>query len=1226
MNIMKQTNKNIFRYGLLCLLFCTISTSVFGIGTIDFGELALEKPVQKSYTLFANPPHNMVYVYFSLSENARVEFSSTGVPGLSRRISIYERYDAKRKFPLTISDNYTLEGAICLVPGDYEVHIDCVYTFSEKSYSFLVALHSHKLRSGEYPEEPIDDMDREKEPSYGQDPLPGITSSRSYLRESRMLSADGLSSVEKLSYFDGIGRPVQTVYSRFTPSGDDFVDFTDYNSCGLVWRQWLPIPVSGTNSAFVNNLPVKSAGVTGDKIPYLKTLYEQISLNRPSIISGAGEVFKYRPVNIKYLYNSKDNLGCLKYKISGDKIVRDGFYLPGTLEVEQRKDEESNVSYIFKDRMGRVILERSMNGTVPYDTYYVYLPGGDLGYVLPPMVDDNLSDVSLDRYAYQYRYDGLHRLIEKKLPGCEPVRYAYDAGDRLVFSQDGNQRAENRCSFFLADSFGREVVSGICSNSFGSSINRVVSTSFDVNGGTAGSGYSLDYVSSPQVLSIKYYDTYDYLQLPSLVSHADSLGYVTMKGYGSRYECSASPAISAQGKLTGMRIFSPETGEETITSYYYDEKGNVVQQHSTNHLGGYDKNYFAFTFTGKVLQKMHIHSVPQLSSLSERYAYTYDHAERLISVNHSFGSAPSVVLSKNDYDSFCRLGSTAFHNGLIKADYFYNIRGWLTGIHSNEFTQSLHYTDGPGISCYTGNISSMEWKSALDSLTRGYCFKYDNVSRLESASYGEGSSLNKNQDRFNERVAYDRQGNIVDLIRRGQISQTEYGVIDRLKMNYNGNMLQSVSDDAADSVYANGFEFKDGANSAIEYFYDANGNLTKDLNKKVSDIEYNFLNLPYCVAFENGNRISSVYDANGTKLRTTHIIGNDTTVTDYCGNVIYENGVAKTLLTDAGFVSLSDNKYHYYLQDHQGNNRVVVDETGKVEEVNHYYPFGGTFASASSVQDYKYNGKELDRKGGLDWYDYGARMYDPVLGRWNAVDPASEESYGISPYAYCFNNPLTFVDPSGEKPTIYEAALMSKHVYGDKVELTGGWKVSDRVYQGMASKNGFQSALYERTIDGVTEYTYATAGTQLTDLNDLKEDATQLWGDTKQYGESIRMAERLTGDLKDAELTFVGHSLGGGLAAANALKTNKDAITFNPAAITPATKRALGLSPGTYKGSILNVVVKGEIVDHLQSSIGLKPDGKRLELKASYLPVKSEINTVLRLKNHLIDTVIKKLK
>lgn len=130
--------------------------------------------------------------------------------------------------------------------------------------------------------------------------------------------------------------------------------------------------------------------------------------------------------------------------------------------------------------------------------------------------------------------------------------------------------------------------------------------------------------------------------------------------------------------------------------------------------------------------------------------------------------------------------------------------------------------------------------------------------------------------------------------------------------------------------------------------------------------------------------------------------------------MVYENGMQKLLLTDAGYITLSDKKYHYYLQDHQGNNRVIVDQTGQKKEVNHYYPFGGTFASADgNVQAYKYNGKELDTKKGLNWYDYGARQYDPALGRFTAVDPLTEKYYEMSPYTYCGNNPIKYIDPTG---------------------------------------------------------------------------------------------------------------------------------------------------------------------------------------------------------------------
>ena len=206
---------------------------------------------------------------------------------------------------------------------------------------------------------------------------------------------------------------------------------------------------------------------------------------------------------------------------------------------------------------------------------------------------------------------------------------------------------------------------------------------------------------------------------------------------------------------------------------------------------------------------------------------------------------------------------------------------------------------------------------------------------------------------------------------------------------------------------------------STEYEYDENGNLTKDLNKNITAIQYNCLNLPSRVMFANGNSISYLYDAAGRKLRTVHFLEGDSVTTDYCGNVVYENGVPQILLTEVGYVSLTDGQYHYYLKDHQGNNRVVVDEEGAVEEVNDYYAFGGLMSTSSrqSVQPYKYNGKELDRKDGLDWYDYGARYYDAALGRWHVVDPMSEKYYGVSPYLYCANNPILLVDPNGMWPT-----------------------------------------------------------------------------------------------------------------------------------------------------------------------------------------------------------------
>ena len=106
---------------------------------------------------------------------------------------------------------------------------------------------------------------------------------------------------------------------------------------------------------------------------------------------------------------------------------------------------------------------------------------------------------------------------------------------------------------------------------------------------------------------------------------------------------------------------------------------------------------------------------------------------------------------------------------------------------------------------------------------------------------------------------------------------------------------------------------------------------------------------------------------------------------------------------------------------HLGNNREVVDASGAVQQVTNYYPFGAPYADATAskgadIQPYKYNGKELDLMHGLKTYDYGARQHDPVLARWDRIDPLSEKYYNVSPYNYCLNNPIKLVDPDGKAP------------------------------------------------------------------------------------------------------------------------------------------------------------------------------------------------------------------
>ncbi len=173
------------------------------------------------------------------------------------------------------------------------------------------------------------------------------------------------------------------------------------------------------------------------------------------------------------------------------------------------------------------------------------------------------------------------------------------------------------------------------------------------------------------------------------------------------------------------------------------------------------------------------------------------------------------------------------------------------------------------------------------------------------------------------------------------------------------------------------------------------------------------LNLPEEVTFTNGSSIKFFYSAEGEKLRTVYTISGAISQKDYCGNIVYESGVQKYLLNDEGYYDLASGGYHYYLKDHLGNNRVVINQSGTVEQTNHYYPYGGMFASTSTGQPYRYNGKEYDTHASLNWYDYGARHYDPAIARWTTQDPLAEKYYGWNQYGYCVNNPLKFIDING---------------------------------------------------------------------------------------------------------------------------------------------------------------------------------------------------------------------
>ena len=855
-----------------------------------------------------------------------------------------------------------------------------------------------------------------------------VSTSQNYISTRTYTSPDHSGCREQVVYFDGLGRPSQTVDCGITPDRKDLVSLQEYDDQGRKLRTWLPAKSAGNgNYMTLSSLQSGASSLAGGDVrPYLQTTYEASPLNRPVAQHGAGEAWAEHPVSYQYITRNPRSFPSSYY------MTPSGNFL-GVCTT----DEDGNQAYEFKDGFGRTILAGRMDGPDPCFAYYEYDNHDDLVNVYPPFVTYYQMNEPEGPYqtqsSYSYHYDFLHRCVYKKLPERDAIYYIYDHGDHQVLSQDGEQRVRGEWAFSLSDELNRPVLTGICHNSYYYADFPLCE--IDVKArrddtGTAFHGYILENIplTNPVVYTVNYYDDYSFIGKHGVPT---SLNYVTPpSGYGTCYTESSKGLLT--GTVTARLDATGVTGYD-YAAFYYDERGRIIQSRATNHMGGIEEEYVAYSFTGDPLKRQHVHTATGYSTQTEVCTYEYDHAGRLLTTKHKLNTNEEVTLVENTYDDLGRIKSSKRHgNSALTTDYTYNVRSWMKTLTTDTlFNQTLHYNDSYGGSraCYNGNISAMSWKAAGDTGVHGYRFSYDEMSRLTAAGYLWNGSPSANYDTS---YTYNRQSNLTSLRRNGRTGTSSYGLIDDLTLTLDGNWLTRVDDAATSSAYT----------------YDKNGNMTKDLNKKITDIQYNCLNSPSKVTFQDDSTITYTYAVNGTKLRTVHTIGDTTSTTDYCGNVIYENGAQKLLLTDAGHITLSDKKYHYYLQDHQGNNRVVVDQTGQKEEVNHYYPFGGTFASAEkSIQPYKYNGKELDTKNGLNWYDYGARYYDVAIGRWNAVDPMAEMYYSWSPYAYCVDSPTNYVDPTGCFSTKFGAWLYKLFNGGDQIlkDIGGEYFVSTQV-------------------------------------------------------------------------------------------------------------------------------------------------------------------------------------
>ncbi len=346
----------------------------------------------------------------------------------------------------------------------------------------------------------------------------------------------------------------------------------------------------------------------------------------------------------------------------------------------------------------------------------------------------------------------------------------------------------------------------------------------------------------------------------------------------------------------------------------------------------------------------------------------------------------------------------------------FNVRDWVVSSDNNVFSYDLYYNSPVlenTVPMYAGNISQWSWKHADDVVENSYAIYYDKLGRLSSGLFYENGT--RLSDKNEESITYDLNGNIRSMRRwsdSGQLTaEYSYG--------YNkSNRLTSILLEPV-APYPRAV-----------YDYDLNGNIVSDglhglslgynhqnLVNEIRSIATDSIRVRYSY-LPDGTRTSAMYDDSGISVGQL-----------YVGNMIFKKS-GETLSFESvpfngGRVATSDSgamSVRLHLLDHLGSVRAVVDgSTGSVLERDDYYPFGTRWASSSptlSTNWWRYNGKELQTFASVPYINYGARMYDSDSGRWFVPDPLAEEYCSISPYAFCADNPVNFIDPDGEIPLL----------------------------------------------------------------------------------------------------------------------------------------------------------------------------------------------------------------
>ena len=868
-------------------------------------------------------------------------------------------------------------------------------------------------------------------------------------------AATDVSAVKQTTqYFDGLGRPVQTVKKGISPSGKDMVAPVLYDAYGREQLKYLPyIPQAGNMSdgkfktdpfnaqKTFYQTPALAPGAVGESIYYSQIEYEASPLNRVLKTYAPGNTWAKeggnKPVEQQYQFNTTADgiriwdittTGAIPTSASGRTYAATQLYKSVT------RDERGKRVVNFKDKEDRLLMKRIelVDGAGDgHDgwlcTYYIYDELGNLRVVIPPKAVDLIkgtwviSQAILDELCFQYKYDSRNRMITKKVPGAAQIEMVYDVRDRVVFTSDGNLRNTSQAGgakwlVTFYDQLNRPTMTALYNSAstrdaLQISMNTATtntqsipytfpgmadlqtayydgrakyeatnSISFE-SGFETGAGTEMlaeiitgldqgtvTIVASnplpnitPSALTPLSYTFYDDYNFPG--KHDPATADFTAPQYtGSSYaEVVTSVSNKTKGIVTGSKVRVLGTDQWLTTTTYYTDKDRPLQNISDNVNGGKDILTNMYDFSGRQLSTFLRHVNPRSGTTPQSTVMTqllYDKAGRITQVIKQLNGDIKRTIAQSSYDELGQLKTKRLHvtgtdTQLETLNYGYNIRGWLKSINkdflnspnstANWFGQELSYDYGFGVNQVNGNIAGEVWKSGGDDVSRAYGYSYDNVSRLTTADFTQKNTSSATMWEQNVKnfsvsgLTYDANGNITAMARKGMIG-TGITTIDQLTYTYlsNSNKLASVAD-PSNTASAKLGDFINGTNTGDDFTYDANGNITKDLNKNIAGITYNHLNLPENITIAGKGTIKYLYDATGNKLRKVVVDNTQTTArtitTDYSRGFVYRNDTLQFITHEEGRIRPVFKAgqpvafyYDYFIKDYLGNVRSILTE------------------------------------------------------------------------------------------------------------------------------------------------------------------------------------------------------------------------------------------------------------------------------------------------------------